>query len=179
MAPRTPVRKSIGVRIFMLILAVVVPLAGFDFYNSSKEKKRWTQEITQDLNAATREAANKISDLINASEDLLTGLLATERVSDHNLFSCTRVLRNVAAQFPKYTNFSVVNADKFIVCSSGTLLKPKNVSGSPNIIQAFKTKAFAISPFKFGVLTGKPVLVFSKPMLGAEGEVVEIGRAHV
>ena len=172
MAPRIPVRKSIGVRIFILILAVVVPLAGFDFYNSSKEKKRWTEEITQDLNAATREAVNKIGDLINASEDLLTGLVATERVSDHNLFSCRQVLRNVAAQFPKYTNFSVVNADKFIVCSSGVLPKPKDVSSSSNIIQAFKTKAFAISPFKFGVLTGKPVLVFSKPIFGSDGAVV-------
>lgn len=172
MAPWTPVRKSIGVRIFILILAVVVPLAGFGFYNSSKEKKRWTQEISDDLNSATREAANKISDLINASEDLLTGLVASERLSDRNLFSCTRVLRNVAAQFPKYTNFSVVNADKFIVCSSGKLLKPKNVSSSSNIVQAFKTKAFSISPFKFGVLTGKPVLVFSKPILAADGEVM-------
>jgi len=172
MAPWTPVRKSIGVRIFMLILAVVVPLAGFGFYNSSKEKERWTQEISDDLNSATREAANKISDLINASEDLLTGLVASERLSDRNLFSCTRVLRNIAAQFPKYTNFSVVNADKFIVCSSGKLLKPKDVSSSPNIVQAFKTKAFSISPFKFGVLTGKPVLVFSKPILAADGEVM-------
>ena len=156
----------------MLILAVVVPLAGFGFYNSSKEKERWTQEISDDLNSATREAANKISDLINASEDLLTGLVASERLSDRNLFSCTRVLRNIAAQFPKYTNFSVVNADKFIVCSSGKLLKPKDVSSSPNIVQAFKTKAFSISPFKFGVLTGKPVLVFSKPILAADGEVM-------
>jgi len=61
------VRKSIGVRIFTLIAAVVVPLARFGFYNSSKEKERWTQEISDDLNYATSEAANKISDLFNES----------------------------------------------------------------------------------------------------------------
>ncbi|MBL4614379.1 MAG: PAS domain S-box protein, partial [Magnetovibrio sp.] len=78
----------------------------------------------------------------------------------------------VAARFTKYTNFSVVNADKYIVCSSGPLPEPKNVNASPNIIEAFKTKAFAISPFKFGILTGKPVLVFSKPLLNSYDQVV-------
>lgn len=172
MASQTPAHKSIGVRIFMLILAVVVPLAGFDLYNASKVEKRRVSEISRDLSGSTREATNKINDLINTSEELLSGLAATDAILGNNLFTCSRVLRNVAARFTKYTNFSVVNADKYIVCSSGPLPKPKNVSGSPNIIEAFRSKSFAVSPFKFGVLTGKPVLVFSKPLTNVAGSVV-------
>lgn len=156
----------------MLILAILVPLAGFDFYNASKETKRWVSEISDDLEGSTREASNKFNDLIDASEELLTGLSVTDAVLGSNLFSCRRVLHKVAARFLKYTNFSVVNADKYIVCSSGPLPKPKNVSNSPNIIEAFETKKFAISPFKYGVLTGKPVLVFSKPLVNSYGQVV-------
>lgn len=155
----------------MLILAVIIPLAGFDLYNSSKEQKRWTDEVTRDLNGSTREAINKINDLISSSEELLSGLAATEEVRSRNLISCPRMLHEVASKFTKYTNFSLVNADKYIVCSSGALPQPKSVKNSPNIIQAFETKAFAVSPMKFGVLTGKPVLVFSLPLFDAQGHV--------
>lgn len=172
MAPQTPAHKSIGVRVFMLILAVIVPLAAFDFYNAAQEEKRAVVQVTRDLQGSTREASNKIGDLINASEELLSGLAATDAVLSSNLFTCTRVLRQVAEKFSKYTNFSVVDANKFIVCSSGPLPKPKDVSKSPNIIQAFETKKFAISPFKFGVLTGKPVLVFTKPLIDPFNQVV-------
>jgi len=171
MTLRTPTFKSIGVRLFMLILAVMVPLAGFDLYNSSKEQKRRIDEVTHDLSGTTREAINKINDLIGSSEELLSGLAVTDEVQGRNLFSCTRVLHDVAAKFSKYTNFSLVNVDKYIVCSSGVLTHPKSVKNSPNIIQAFETKAFAISPLKFGVLTGKPVLVFSLPLLDVDGRV--------
>ena len=172
MVEKTPAFKSIGVRVFILILAVIVPSAGFNFYNASKEKKRWTQEVSLSLGSSTRQASNKLTDLIDSAEELLIGLAATGAVFDNNLFSCTHVLKSVGKKLPKYTNFSVVNADKFIVCSSGHLPKPKDVSKSPNIVEAFETKSFAISPFKFGVLTGKPVLVFSNPILDDDGKVM-------
>gem|GEM_PF-1686350 len=171
MAFRTMAHKSISGRIFVLILAVVVSLAGFDFYNSAQEKKRRIAEVTQDFTAAARDGVAKIDDLINTSEELLSGLSETNAVLGSNLFSCTRVLQSVGAKFTKYTNFSVVNADKFIVCSSGPLKAPKDVSTSPNILEAFRTKSFAVSPFKFGVLTGEPVLVLSQPLFDPNGQV--------
>ncbi len=169
---QTPASKSIGVRIILLILAILVPLVAFDFYNASQEEKRWISEVSNDLQNSTREAVTKIDDLIDASEELLLGLASTDAVLGNNLFSCTRVLRNIGQRFVKYTNFSVVNADKYIVCSSGSLPKPKDVSTSTNIIEAFETKSFAVSPFKFGVLTGQPVLVFSMPLFNYDKEVV-------
>jgi len=172
MVKKTVVYKSISVRIFILILAVLVPLVVFDFYTASNEKKRRIAEISVSLDSSTRETANKLNDLINASEELLAGLSATDAVRGRNLFSCNRVLKNVAQRFTKYTNFSVVNKDKFIVCSSGYLPRPKDVSQSANIIETFETKTFSLSPFKFGVLTGKPVLVFSMPLLNVSGDVV-------
>ncbi|HEY9164250.1 MAG TPA: ATP-binding protein, partial [Magnetovibrio sp.] len=54
---------------------------------------------------------------------------------------------------------------------SGPLPKPVSVANSQNINEAFATKNFAISPFKFGVLTGKPILVFSEPLINSRGEV--------
>lgn len=171
MALSTPAHKSIGIRFFLLILAVAVPLAGFDIYYASKEMRRWTDQVSNDLSGSTREVVNKTSDLIDASHELLLGLAQTEAVRGGDIRACTKLLRNVGARYTKYTNFSVVNAERFIVCSSGPLPKPVNVSKSPNINEAFATKAFAVSPFKFGVLTGKPILVFSEPLIDDHGQV--------
>jgi len=171
MALSTPKHKSIGIRFFILILAVAVPLAGFDIYYASKEMRRWTQEVSDGLDSSTREVVNKTSDLIDASHELLLGLAQTEAVRSGDLRACTKLMRNVGQRYTKYTNFSVVNADRFIVCSSGALPKPVNVSKSQNINEAIATKSFAVSPFKFGVLTGKPILVFSEPLVNDQGDV--------
>lgn len=171
MALSTPKHKSIGIRFFILILAVAVPLAGFDIYYASKEMRRWTQEVSDGLDSSTREVVNKTSDLIEASHELLLGLAQTEAVRSGDLRACTKLMRNVGKRYTKYTNFSVVNADRFIVCSSGALPKPVNVSKSQNINEAIATKSFAVSPFKFGVLTGKPILVFSEPLVNDQGDV--------
>ena len=167
--PKT--KRTIRARILILILVVVVPLSAFQIYTASQTMERRTYDAYRLLDRSTREAQTKIGDLITTSEELLSGLAVTDAVLGRNVFSCTRVLRQVQAKFSKYTNFSVVNGDKYIVCSSGTLLKPKFVGKSPNILEAFETKSFAVSPFKFGVLTGKPVLVFSMPLMDVNGEV--------
>lgn len=168
----TPVHKSIGIRFFLLILAVAVPLAGFDYYHASQEIERWTQEVAQDLRATNREVTNKTGDLIESAQDLLQSLAVIDAVKGGDSAACTKLLHDVGARYSKYTNFSVVNAQRFIFCSSGPLPKPVDVSESPNIIAAFATKKFAVSPFKFGVLTGKPILVFSEPLFDARAQVV-------
>lgn len=171
MALSTPAHKSISIRFFIVILAVAVPLAGFDIYYASKEIDRWTHEVSSNLFSSTREVVNKTSDLIDSSHELLLGLSQTDEVTGGDIAVCTRLLHDVGAHYSKYTNFSVVNHERFIVCSSGPLPKPVNVSNSSSINDAFATRKFAVSPFKFGVLTGKPVLVFSEPLLDAFGEV--------
>ena len=171
MAEKPKTKRTIRARIMVLILVVVVPLAVFQIYIASQTIERRTFDAYRLLDRSTSEAQVKIEDLIKASEELLSGLAVTDAVTGRNAFSCTRVLRQVQGKFTKYTNFSVVNADKYIVCSSGKLLQPKFVGKSPNIVEAFETGSFAVSPFKFGVLTGKPVLVFSMPLLDARGKV--------
>jgi len=156
---------------------MVVPLAGFGFYSSSKAQERGVAQINQALLGSSREVVNKTDDLIDAAEDLLAGLVASGAVSGGDLpggdlEACSKVLQRVAAQYSKYTNFSRVNRDKFIDCSSGPLPQPKDVRRSANIIEAFRRRSFAVSPLKFGVLTGKAVLVFSQPILGPGGAVV-------
>ncbi|MEG3617567.1 ATP-binding protein [Magnetovibrio sp. PR-2] len=167
--PKT--KRTIRARIIILILVVVVPLSLFQIYTASQTMERRTFDAYRLLDRSTQEAQVKIDDLISASEELLSGLAVTDAVLGRNVFSCMRVLRQVQAKFTKYTNFSVVNADKYIVCSSGTLVQPKFVGKSPNIVEAFETRSFAVSPFKFGVLTGKPVLVFSMPLFAGDGSV--------
>ncbi|MFC1673729.1 ATP-binding protein [Pseudomonadota bacterium] len=166
-----PPSKSIGIRLFALILVVAVPLAVFDTYNANEEKRRWVDEASSDLGVSTNAVVNKVTDLIDASHELLLGLAAVEEIRGGDVQACSKLLKDVGARYSKYTNFSTVNADKFIVCSSGKLSKPVNVSKSPNINAAFATRSFAVSPFKFGVLTGKPILVFSEPIVDANGTV--------
>ena len=164
--------KSIRHRFMFLIVLVAVPLAVFDIYQASLEKDQRTVTITQDLERSALAVVGKVSDLIDSSHELLAGLSVAEEVRGGDVKACSRMLRKVGEQYVKYTNFSVVNADKFLVCSSGPLAAPIHLLNSPNINDAFATGEFAVSPFKFGVLTGKPILVFSHPILNDEKKMI-------
>jgi len=164
--------RSIRHRFILLIILVAVPLAVFDIYKASQERQKRTIEITNHLARSSDAVIGKISDLIDASHELLTGLAATEEVSSGNVEACSRLLHDIASHYAKYTNFSVVNRDKYLVCSSGPLAKPIYVPNSPNIDSAFSTGAFAVNPFGSGVPAGRPILVSSEPILDRKNLVV-------
>jgi len=165
-----PVR-SISPRFLILILLVALPIAIFDIYHASQEMQRYTSEATKDLTRSSRAVVDKVSDLIDASHELLIGLAAVKEITEGDVAACTHFLHDVGARYTKYTNFSMVNQDKYLVCSSGPLAKPIHLTKSPNINAAFATQAFAVSPFKFGVLTGEPILVFSEPLFDAKNRM--------
>lgn len=165
-----PVR-SISPRFLILILLVALPIAVFDIYHASQEMQRYTAEATKDLTRSTRAVVDKVSGLIDASHELLTGLARADEIRGGDVAACTRLLHDVGAHFTKYTNFSMVNQDKDLVCSSGPLAKPIHLTKSPNINAAFATQAFAVSPFKIGVLTGEPILVFSEPIFDTKNHM--------
>ena len=164
--------QSIRYRFMLLIVLVAFPIAVYDIYYETLEKQRSTIKATEDLRRSTDSVVGKLNDLIETSHELLIGLAAAAEVKGGNLAACSRLLHDIGARFSKYTNFSVVNADKYIVCSSGPLPGPIHVAHSPNINAAFATGAFAVSPFKVGVLSGKPTLVLSEPLLDQDGQVV-------
>ena len=160
--------RSISPRFLILILLVATPIAIFDVYHASEEKQRRITEATKDLTRSTDAVVGKVSDLIDASHELLTGLATVKEIISGDIAACTHLLHKVGGHYTKYTNFSMVNRTKDLVCSSGPLAKPIHLTRSPNINAAFATQKFAVSPFKFGVLTGEPILVFSKPIFDAE-----------
>jgi len=163
--------RSISPRFLILISLVALPIAIFDFYHASQEMQLQTSEATKDLTRSTRAVVGKVSDLIDASHELLIGLATVQEIAGGDVAACTHLLHDVGARYTKYTNFSMVNQDKDLVCSSGPLAKPIHLTKSPNINTAFETQAFAVSPFKFGVLTGEPILVFSQPIIDAKNHM--------
>lgn len=163
---------SIKYRFMLLIVLVAMPIAFFDVYHENQEMQRSTIKVSEDLMRSTDTVVGKVQDIIESSHDLLVGLAVVDQISGGDRQACSRLLHKVGVRYSKYTNFSVVNQDKYIICSSGPLPKPVHVANSPNINEAFATKAFAISPFKFGVLSGKPILVFSEPLLDQNNKVV-------
>ncbi len=164
--------KSIRHRILFITLLVAVPLILFDIYKASQEAERRVDEVTRDLNRSTYAVVSKFSGLIDASHELLSSLATVEEVTGGDEAACSELLHRVGSLYSKYTNFSMVNRDKYIVCSSGPLPKKVLVKKSPNVNSALATGRFSISPFKFGVLTGKPILVFSEPIFDEDRQVI-------
>ncbi|MCW9002505.1 MAG: sensor histidine kinase, partial [Rhodospirillales bacterium] len=160
-----------GFRIAALIVIIIAPLMAYYWYQATAEKGRRLARESERLMVSADRVAEQFLNLIDSSRDLLNGLSQIDEIIGDDATACSQTLQRIGVRFPKYTNFSKVNRDRFITCSSGPLSKPVNVEKSPNIHEAFEFGAFAVSPFKFGVLTGKPILVFSMPLFDG-GNVV-------
>lgn len=171
MSVRLSLLKRADVRIAVLLLIVLVPLLGQSWYRVRADTAERLASAAEDLLHNANRVVDKTRDLIDASRDLLIGIAQVDAVRSDDVAMCGQVLHRISGQFPKYTNFSRVDRNRFIVCSSGALRNPVDVSKSPNIIEAFATRAFAVSPFKFGVLTGEPILVLSLPLFDENGEM--------
>ncbi|PHS79622.1 MAG: hypothetical protein COB59_00830 [Rhodospirillaceae bacterium] len=163
--------RSINPRFIILILLISLPIAVFDIYHASQEKERSLEEAGKNLMRSSEAVVGKLSDLIDSSHELLTGLASVKEINGGDVEACSRLLHTIGARYTKYTNFSMVNAHKVLVCSSAPLANPIHLTKSPNINEAFAKGTFAISPFKFGVITKKPILVFSEPILDAQNKV--------
>ncbi len=168
----TPLHKRLGIRLLMLLMLALIPITVVSVLALWQERAEERQRAHDRLLETADRVAERTNDLIGRAEDLLKVLARARAVAGDDMTACAQTLRSLAGLYPRYSNFSRVDATRHIVCSSGPLPEPVDVSGSVNIKQAFATDRFAVSPFKFGVLTGQPILVFSQPLKGgAPGEV--------
>ncbi|MFP4535649.1 MAG: sensor histidine kinase [Spirochaetaceae bacterium] len=109
--------------------------------------------------------------LLSEGGQLLKALSATIDLDSRELEEFSPLLRRVHKKYERYTNFSLVNPEGYIVASSTPMNGPVDVSDEPNIRSAIDEKRLAFSSFVIGPITERPTIVASLPLLDEAGEV--------
>ncbi|WP_043645112.1 sensor histidine kinase [Caenispirillum salinarum] len=161
----------------LLVAAVLAPLAAFQALHMSEQRAILESHEHVSLDGIARHIGDRLELELTTAARLLESLSTLPQLSTPYAEGCTSALVGIHAGQPHYTNFSVVDATRHVVCSSGPLPEPVDVSGSANIQAAFATGGLGLSDFKMGLLTGKPVIVLSHPLFGPRKDAAGLDPA--
>lgn len=152
--------------LMLLVAAVLAPLAVFQAVHVSEQRAILVSHEFVSLNGIARHIGDRLKLELTTAAHLLDSLSTLPQLSEPHAEGCAEALAGIQAGQPYYTNFSVVDSTRHVVCSSGPLPEPVDVSTSSNIQTAFDTGGLGLSDFKIGLLTGKPIIVLSRPLFG-------------
>lgn len=165
-------RISLRARLILLLMVVFIPMVGLLAVIDVESRQRATNEVRD--NALTRVRllkADQEQSIIEA-RTLLSTLARVRDVRSDDPAQCTARLKEEVQFQPTYAGFGVAEADGDVTCSSVELSSPVNAI-EENLAwfrRAVDTRSFAVGDFQTGRETGRPILVFSYPIL-SEGKV--------
>ncbi|MCA1972730.1 MAG: cache domain-containing protein, partial [Caenispirillum sp.] len=157
--------------LMVLVAVVLAPLAGYQAVHVAEQRTLMLAHERDSLARTAAAVSQQLTVELTRAAELLASLTAVPQLATPGHPDCPAVLRGIAAGQRRYTNFSVVDASAYIVCSSAPLPAPVFVGNQPNIGEAFETGGLGLSGFKLGPLSGKPVIVLSQPLRNAGGHV--------
>src|SRR5947209_1713089 len=82
---------------------------------------------------------------------------------------CSNLLTGLSQQYPRFTMVYAADLSGDVFCSSGP--GSMNVAQSDYFQQVLRTHDFAISSYRIGRMSGKPVVTFAYPILDPAGRV--------
>jgi signal transduction histidine kinase len=163
---------SLLARIFLLVIAAIVPALAVETWNAFEARARRTAEIHDEARRLAGLVANDFGNQIEAIRASLNTISHTQAVlsalsGEPEL--CRAYLRRVLPEAPRLSGFAVVSPERQIVCSNDDMMPsqpPENSVG----MRAVRSGRFEIGEFWIGSVTGVPTIAVAAPIKG-EGSV--------
>ncbi|MFP4409776.1 MAG: hypothetical protein ACLFPW_14740, partial [Spirochaetaceae bacterium] len=163
--------RRIRTVVTLLFVALALLLSAIDVSTYFGFAETHKSTVNGQLTMVSQAIRLRTEALLSESGQLLKALSATIDLDSRELEEFSPLLRRVHEKYVRYTNFSLVNPEGYIVASSTPMNGPVDVSDEPNIRSAIDEKRLAFSSFVIGPITERPTIVASLPLLDEAGEV--------
>ena len=168
---RSPDFANLRIRLILLVLITIVPMAGLIGYANLEERRHVLFDIEQNARRATRLAAARQSDLLDSTHQLLMALAQLPAVRDADAESCSALVSRLLAQYPRFANLRVSRPNGDVFCSAVPVLDPVNVANDLYFQSALQHRDLSIGNFQIGPISNKPIIGVGYPVLGDTGDV--------
>ncbi|MFH2104156.1 MAG: HD domain-containing phosphohydrolase, partial [Chloroflexota bacterium] len=162
--------SSIRTRLILLALLVTLPMAGLTLFTAYEERRIAVEHVQQNALQLAHLAANEHEGLIEATHQLLV-VIAQVPVVRSSPEACSAFLADLLGQYQCYSNFGVVEPDGNVYCSGVPLSTPENYADQSWFQQTLQRRAFSVSDYRVGRITGEAAFSFSYPVLDQQGQV--------
>ncbi len=171
--------SSLRTRLFLIVLAAILPLAVLVVYHAAKARTAALEEARSYLQVLTRLASEDVESDVEAARYLLQSLAEVPAVRDAAEPACSTVLGNLRKPASPYTNFIVTDAVGNLLCAAVPTKGLVNYADREWFPRALASRALTVGKPVMGKITRRPTISVAWPVLGADGGISKLIVAGV
>jgi len=116
-------------------------------------------------------AARKEDEMIAGTRQLLRAVAESSQVQASQWANCTKLLRTLFADYPRYANLGVIKTNGDVPASALPLAEPVNLADRSFFQLALSTRDLSIGDYQVGRISGKPTFSLGYPVFAPSGRV--------
>ena len=160
---------SLRLRLLGLVMLVLAPWLALVLYTQADERRAAIANVDRDAMRVLELVTSQQEAQIDTARQLLAALARLPQLRTPD--TCSALLKEMLAAYPRYTNFVVADAVGNLTCSAAPMRAPINVSDRAYFQRAIATKHFAVGDYQIGRITQLPALTYAYPIYGADGKI--------
>ena len=168
---------NLRIRLILLVLLAVLPLAGLSFYTASEQRQLDIADIEKSVLIFAEFAARDEAQLLDGTRQLLASVAHYLERQWSDPAECSRYLSELLDHYRRYKNLGAVNAQGNFHSSALAYETSLNASDRAWFKRAMETKTFAIGDYQIGRITGSPVIVLAYPIISSDGRFLGVAFA--
>ncbi|MGD0263019.1 MAG: PAS domain S-box protein [Verrucomicrobiota bacterium] len=158
-------------RLVLLVVLASLPPVALTLHIARQDRQRQTAALRQRSQDMVKLAARKEDELIAGTRQLLRAVAESSQVQSARWGNCTKLLRTLFADYPRYANLGMIKTNGEVVASALPLTNTVNLADRSFFQRALATRDLSIGDYEVGRISGKPSFSLGYPVFGPSGQV--------
>ena len=161
-------------RLVLLVVLASLPPVVLTLHIARQDRQRQTAALRQRSQDMVNLAARKEDEMIAGTRQLLRAVAASSQVQSARWSDCTKSLRTIFADYPRYANLGVIKTNGDVAASAVPLAETVNVADRSFFQRALSTSDLSIGDYEVGRISGKASFNLGYPVLDPSGQVQSV-----
>jgi signal transduction histidine kinase len=159
---------SLRFRLLLLVLLVCAPLMALILHTAGEERRRQTSNWRQRSERLSQVLQREEQEIVGGTRQLLLALAESSAVNSANTRSCKRLLDELFASYPRYSNLGVLSTNGDPMVTALPLSEPVNQVNHGFFKRALESLSFSVGDFPGPDTNRRPTLSFGYPVLNKD-----------
>jgi len=158
-------------RLVLLVALASIPPVVLTLHIARQDRQRQTAALRQRSQDMVKLAARKEDEMIAGTRQLLRALAESSQVQSARWANCTKLLRTLFADYPRYANLGVIRTNGNVAASALPLTNTVSLADRAFFQRALATRDLSIGDYEVGRISGKPSFNLGYPVFDLSGRV--------
>jgi len=158
-------------RLVLLVALASLPPVVLTLHIARQDRQRQTAALRQRSQDMVKLAARKEDEMIAGARQLLRAVAESSQVQSARWANCTKLLRTLFADYPRYANLGVIKTNGNVAASALPLTNTVSLADRSFFQRALATRDLSIGDYEVGRISGKPSFNLGYPVFDPSGRV--------